>query len=160
MEVELQVPNSAVADTAIRVRTCRKAWNRNSLPKRWNPKRPLTLKISSVILLTVCYMNLVTLVRNILYWINNPLIDIFLGYHHLSVWCIDIVSRNSVLVSLIEAKGLNFRSVDKDQCTFTAVFKWIGFLVLRRVGSFKAVFNPKLMWNLIADQKSLKEDSV
>ena len=32
--------------------------------------------------------------------INNPLIDIFLYSHHLSAWyCVDIVRRNSVLVT-------------------------------------------------------------
>ena len=47
---------------------------------------PFTLKISSVILPTVCYTVLMMLVLRIWYWINlsnNHLIDIFLYSHHI-----------------------------------------------------------------------------
>ena len=63
---------------------------------------PLTPKILLVILPTVCQTILITL------WcgefgmgsISNPIIDIFLYYHHLSAWyCIDIVGRNSILIT-------------------------------------------------------------
>ena len=58
--------------------------------------------ISLVILLTVCDSILRVLFGRIRYWrdINNPLIDIFLYFHHLFAWyCIDVVRRNSVLVT-------------------------------------------------------------
>ena len=54
---------------------------------------PFTLKISSVILPTVCYTVLMMLVWRIWYWINlsnNHLIDIFLYSHHICwvwYWC-------------------------------------------------------------------------
>ena len=61
---------------------------------------PLTSKISFVILLTVCHTVLVMLVSRIKGSTSNPLTDIFLYSHHLSAWyCIDIVRRNSVLVT-------------------------------------------------------------
>ena len=60
----------------------------------------LTSKISFVILLNVCHKVLVMLVLRINGSTNNPLTDIFLYSHHLSTWyCIDIVRRNSVLVT-------------------------------------------------------------
>ena len=50
----------------------------------------------------VCHKILIMLVWRICYAsTNNPLIDIFFYFHHLSPWCcIDIVMRNSVLVTL------------------------------------------------------------
>ena len=40
------------------------------------------------------------LVQRIWYWINYPMVDIVLYSHHLPAWyCIDIVRRNSVLVT-------------------------------------------------------------
>ena len=63
---------------------------------------PIPTNIWLVILLTVCYTNLVMLVWRICYWINtnNPFIGVFLFSHYLSAWyCFDIIRRNSVLVS-------------------------------------------------------------
>ena len=62
---------------------------------------PLIFKISLVILLTVCQMILIMLVWRICIGSTyNPLLDIFLYSHHVSAWyCIDIVRRNSVLVT-------------------------------------------------------------
>ena len=62
---------------------------------------PLTLKISLVILLTICHINLAMLVRAFgIRSTNNPLINIFLCSHHLSAWyCIGFVRKNSVLVT-------------------------------------------------------------
>ena len=63
---------------------------------------PIPTNIWLVILLTVCYTNLVMLVWRICYWINtnNPFIGVFLFSHYLSAWyCFNIIRRNSVLVS-------------------------------------------------------------
>ena len=45
---------------------------------------PLTPKISLVNLLTVCHTVLMMLFWRIWYWINNPIIDIFLYSRYLS----------------------------------------------------------------------------
>ena len=62
---------------------------------------PLTPKISSVILLTVCRTVLEMLVLEFgIGSTYNPLIHIFLYSHHLSgCYCIDFVRRNYVLVA-------------------------------------------------------------
>ena len=67
-----------------------------------NHLTPFTPKISIVILLTVSLKIIIMLVWRICYGsTNNPLINIFLYSCHLSAWCcIDIVRRNSVLVTL------------------------------------------------------------
>ena len=79
------------SDTARRNRMLVTPWKFN----------PLTPKITLLILLTVCHTVLVMLVWRI--WvgsINSSLINVFLDSHYLPAWyCIDIVRRNSVLVT-------------------------------------------------------------
>ena len=60
-----------------------------------------TPKFSIVILLTVCHTIFMKLVQRIWYWsTNNPLIDIFLYFHHLSAWYnVDIIWKSYVLVT-------------------------------------------------------------
>ena len=69
----------------------------------WHKSVPNTLnpKISLVILLTICQMIFIMLARGIWYLINWLSQNwYFLYSHHLSAWyCIDIVRRNSVLVT-------------------------------------------------------------
>ena len=68
---------------------------------------PFTLKISSIILLTVCHTICRMLVLRFgIESTNSPLTDIFLDSHHFFVWyCIDLVRRN-LSWSLMGVKGL------------------------------------------------------
>ena len=81
--------------------------------KKWYS--PFNSQTKFAILLTVNHTIIMMLVQRIKYWglTNYPQIDIFLYSHHLSDWyCIDIVRRNSVLVThgSSKVKGVNFNS--------------------------------------------------
>ena len=63
--------------------------------------KPLTAKISSVILLTVCHIVFVMFVWRIWYWINLYSLNLYFSLFSSLVcrYCTDIVRRNSVLVT-------------------------------------------------------------
>ena len=106
--------------------------------------------ISLVILLTVCNSILRVLFGRIWYWdLNNPLIDIFLYFHQLlSAWyCIDIVRRNSFLVSH-RSERCNAK------CTFWCLMFNTSFLKKISEGCKEALF--VLRWSDICAPKFYK----
>ena len=106
--------------------------------------------ISLVILLTVCNSILRVLFGRIWYWrdLNNPLIDIFLYSHQLSAWyCIDIVRRNSVLVT-------HGSEMCNAKCTFWHLTFNTSFLKKISEGCKEALF--VLRWSDICAPKFYK----
>ena len=105
--------------------------------------------ISLVILLTVCNSILRVLFGRIWYWdLNNPLIDNFLYSHQLSAWyCIDIVRRNSVLVT-------HGSEMCNSKCTFWHLMFNTSFLKKISEGCKEALF--VLRWSDISAHKFYK----